>query len=321
MPSMRCTAVSRTAMMSSTITFSEDATPKSRSAPQVAACILSLFPKTLATSGMAAKVPGSTWAAQPVTTIRASGRSRASLRMVWRAWRVASAVTAQVLTITTSPSPAASAWRCKASDSEALSRQPKVTTSTLMSARSHSAAGARRRLRPRRPSRRSGKKRGRERTLVFPFDRAGHEHVAVPFAPLDRQVAAGQGDGRLSAGEPLAGRGDHGRAGRRPAGAGQARAPFPDPQNDVLSAPDCGERDVGALGEDRVVFEEGPDLLELVGVHVFDEEDRMGIAHVDCRRRVQDRRVDRPDLQLDRAGVLERIAQGDLVPGEPRRAH
>ena len=66
---------------------------------------------------MAAKVSGSTCAAQPVTTMRASGFSRASLRIDWRAWRVASAVTAQVLTITTSPSPAPRAWRCIASDS------------------------------------------------------------------------------------------------------------------------------------------------------------------------------------------------------------
>ena len=37
--------------------------------------------------------------------------------------------------------------------------------------------------------------------------------------------------------------------------------------------------------------------------------------------RVQDRRVDRPDLQLDGARVLERIAQRDLVPAQARRAH
>jgi hypothetical protein len=114
MPSMRCAAVSRTAMMSLTRTRS---VPKSCSAVQDSAFIFSWLPSTCATSAIAAKVCGSTCAAQPVTTMRASGRSRAILRMVWRAWRVASAVTAQVLTITTSSRPAACAWRCMASDS------------------------------------------------------------------------------------------------------------------------------------------------------------------------------------------------------------
>ena len=40
--------------------------------------------------------------------MRAPGRSRAARRIAWRAWRSASAVTAQVLTITVSDS--AAAW-------------------------------------------------------------------------------------------------------------------------------------------------------------------------------------------------------------------
>ena len=56
---------------------------------------------------MAAKRSGSICAAQPVTMMRAAGFSRRSLRMVCVAWRTASPVTAQVLTITASPSPAA----------------------------------------------------------------------------------------------------------------------------------------------------------------------------------------------------------------------
>ena len=39
-----------------------------------------------------------------MTTMRAPGRSRAARRIAWRAWRSASAVTAQVLTITVSDS-------------------------------------------------------------------------------------------------------------------------------------------------------------------------------------------------------------------------
>ena len=55
---------------------------------------------------MFAKVFGSVCAAQPVTTICASGRSRLSRRMLWRACRTASAVTAQVLTTTAFSTPA-----------------------------------------------------------------------------------------------------------------------------------------------------------------------------------------------------------------------
>jgi hypothetical protein len=41
----------------------------------------SALPSTRSTSGMAAKAAGSTWAAQPVTIIRAPGRSRRALRI------------------------------------------------------------------------------------------------------------------------------------------------------------------------------------------------------------------------------------------------
>ncbi len=69
----------------------------------------SALPSTTSTSGIAAKRPGSVCAAQPVTTIRAPGLSRRSRRICWRAWRTASAVTAQLLTTTVSEMPAPSA--------------------------------------------------------------------------------------------------------------------------------------------------------------------------------------------------------------------
>ncbi len=78
---------------------------------------------------MAANRPGSICAAQPVTMILASGRSRRARRIAWRAWRTASAVTAQVLTITAELNPAAEACSRMTSDSKALSRQPKVMMS------------------------------------------------------------------------------------------------------------------------------------------------------------------------------------------------
>src|SRR5918996_1628235 len=58
--------------------------------------------------------------------IRAPGFSRRALRMAWRAWRSASAVTAQVLTMMASLRPAALAWPRITSVSKALRRQPNV---------------------------------------------------------------------------------------------------------------------------------------------------------------------------------------------------
>ena len=123
-PSMRCGAVSRTAMMSLTTIFSSAAMPKPSGRPkaervsiQAPARNLSSLPMTRSTSPICAKVSGSVCAAQPVTTMRAPGRSRRSFRIAWRAWRTASAVTAQVLTTTVSARPAASATRRITSDS------------------------------------------------------------------------------------------------------------------------------------------------------------------------------------------------------------
>jgi hypothetical protein len=75
------------------------------------------LPTTASTSGIAANISGSTCAAQPVTTRRAPGRSRRSLRIAWRAWRTASLVTAQVLTTTVSRPSAASTCALMTSDS------------------------------------------------------------------------------------------------------------------------------------------------------------------------------------------------------------
>src|SRR4026209_401002 len=58
--------------------------------------------------------------------MRAPGFSRRALRIAWRACRSASAVTAQVLTMMASLSPAALAWPRITSVSKVLRRQPKV---------------------------------------------------------------------------------------------------------------------------------------------------------------------------------------------------
>ena len=116
--SIRCGAVSFTAMMSLTTIFSSAARANARRVScQAEGRSFSSLPSTRSTSRIPANVAGSVCAAQPVTTMRADGRSRASLRIAWRAWRTASAVTAQVLTTTVSASPAAAASRLIASDS------------------------------------------------------------------------------------------------------------------------------------------------------------------------------------------------------------
>ncbi len=84
---------------------------------------------------------------------------------------------------------------------------------------------------------------------------------------------------------------------------------------------DGGEFDIGAIGKDRVVFEQRADLLEIEAVGIVDEEDGMGVAHVDGAGRVQDRIVDRADLKLEMRGVVERLRQRDVLPAELRRTH
>ena len=90
----------------------------------VSASSFSRLPITASTSAIAANVSGSVWAAQPVTMIRASGRSRRARRMAWRVWRTASAVTAQLLTTIRSSCPCARSRI--ASLSAMLRRQPMV---------------------------------------------------------------------------------------------------------------------------------------------------------------------------------------------------
>ena len=72
--------------------------------------------------------------------------------------------------------------------------------------------------------------------------------------------------------------------------AAQAAVPqalvMPTPRSQVLhrdrvARRDVGERDVGALGEDRMVLEQRPEAGEVVGVDVVDPEDRVRVAHVD----------------------------------------
>jgi hypothetical protein len=106
-PSIRWPAVSVTDMMSSTCTFSVSPMKSVARPVHVSGRIFSVLPMTRSTSAMSRKVSGSVCAAQPVTMSFAFGFARRSLRISCRALRTASAVTAQVLTITASSIPAA----------------------------------------------------------------------------------------------------------------------------------------------------------------------------------------------------------------------
>src|ERR1700730_7000029 len=270
-----------------------------RAARQASMRILSSLPTTRSTSAMPANISGWVCAAQPVTTIRASGRSRFSRRIDCRACATASLVTAQLLMTMVWSSPARSASRATASDSKALRRQPKVTISTIL----------------------RGKQGRIETAFIFEGRRARHQHVIVALAPLNSEVAAGQRylDGAVGALQPR--RRDCGSTGRRAAGLGKSRAALPGADHDVVAISDVRERDIGALRKDRMIFKERPEAREIVGVDVVDPEDRVRIAHVDRGRRMQQRRVDRSDLEFDIARVAELLGKRNVPPAEFRRTH
>src|SRR5688500_17537111 len=158
--------------------------------------------------------------------MRACGFSRRALRIAWRAWRSASAVTAQVLTMMASLRPAALTWPRITSVSKALRRQPKVMSfvsgnGALQLGSVDLAAEA---LGP----------------------AAGHAHVIVG-QPLDQQLAAIQHHGSAAAGQLAPGCRDQGRAGATAAGLGDAGTALPHPHADALRTEDLRHFDIGAF--------------------------------------------------------------------------
>src|SRR5215470_18962367 len=201
-PSTRCGAITFTDMMSVTaiLLLAMPASNTARASRQASPRILSSLPTTRSTSAMSANIFASVCAAQPVTTMRASGCSRLRRRIDCRACATASLVTAQLLMTMVSERPARSASRRITSDSNAFSRQPKVTISTDMFLGN---AGEQRRV---------------ELAFVFELGGAGHQHMIVALAPLDSEIAARQADGDGAVGALQPGCRDRGGAGRRTAG-------------------------------------------------------------------------------------------------------
>src|SRR5438132_3905243 len=167
--------------------------------------------------------------------MRASGCSRRARRIAWRACRSASAVTAQVLTMTALPSPAPSARRRIASLSAALRRQPKVMISTP-------SIGS------------AGEQHIIEAALEGERRRPGHDHMTV-LAPMDVERPAVERDRGTAAGQAAAMAGDQRGTGAGAAGAGNADTALPDAQPDPVAIEHRCDADIGALRKQRVSFE------------------------------------------------------------------
>src|SRR5688572_9160881 len=226
--------------------------------------------------------------------MRAPGFSRRALRIAWRAWRSASAVTAQVLTMMASPRPAALAWPRITSVSKALRRQPKVMSfdsgnGALQLGNVDLAAEA---LRP----------------------AAGHAYVVVG-QPLDQQLAAVQHHGRAAPGQLAPRRRDQGRTGAAAAGLRDAGAALPHPHADAVRAEDLRHFDIGALREQAMALQHWAEAGEVDGLRIGNEEHRMRIADID-----PDRIAERPDAERQVQGIAG-LRNRDLAPVELDRAH
>ena len=134
----------------------------------------------------------------------------------------------------------------------------------------------------------------------------GHQDMVVTLAPVDDEIAAGQRHAHLAPGEPTPHRGDGGSAGRGAASLGEPRATLPGAEPQGVWPGHLRERDVGALGKQRMMLEHRPEAGEVMRLDIVDEEDAMRVADIDHRRRAQARIVDRR-LQLDRPRVVERL--------------
>ncbi len=104
-------------------------------------------------------------------------------------------------------------------------------------------------------------------------------------------------------------------AGASAAGAGQPGAAFPHSQADAVPALDGGAIDVDALGEQRIGFDNGADLIERDRVAIRDETDDVRVADIDRAGVVHPLPADRHRTSV------HRIGERDRIPFETRPAH
>src|SRR2546430_16448580 len=105
--------------------------------------------------------------------------------------------------------------------------------------------------------------------------------MAVAFPPCNVKIAARQAYDCPRASEALAGCRHKRSAGGGAASAGQTGSALPNFERDVLSRGDMGKRYISAFGKNGVIFEQGTDLGQIIGLDVIDPKDHMGIAHID----------------------------------------
>src|ERR1700742_2311182 len=98
--------------------------------------------------------------------------------------------------------------------------------------------------------------------------------MVVALAPFDAEITAGQRDVDDAIGALQPRRGNRSRTARRAARLGKPGPPLPGADRDVVAIDDMRQRDIGALGEDRMVFQERPETAEVISIDVVDPEDR-----------------------------------------------
>ncbi len=240
---------------------------------------------------------GAICAAQPVTMMRAPGLLAPRLRIAWRAWRSASAVTAQVLTMTASLEPGGAGMAAHhlglegvepAAEGDDLGRQ--ATGALQLSAKVDLAAEARRAQPP----------------VMSTWSSGSHSISSSPPSSTTVGAAAGQLAPR---------RRDQGRAGAAAAGLGDAGAALPDPQADAVRDEDLREADIGALGEQRMALEHRPQAGEVDRLRVGHEEHRVRIATLTPTGSLSG-----PTLS-GRCRVSQASGKRDLAPVQLGRAH
>jgi hypothetical protein len=109
-------------------------------------------------------------------------------------------------------------------------------------------------------------------------DGAGHQHMPI-LAPFHEQIAARHGNPGSPPGQPSAMRVHHGGTSARPTGQRQPRAPFPDHQAQMIRRHHLDKADIGAVRENRVMFQPWAYFADGQRIKIGHEKIRMGITH------------------------------------------
>src|SRR3984893_7479593 len=108
--------------------------------------------------------------------------------------------------------------------------------------------------------------------LVLVFGGPGHQHMVVALAPVDGEIAAGQGHRDLAAGAADPDGGDRGGASGRAAGLGETGAALPGADHHAITRRRRGERDIGALRKDRIVLQTRAYAAQIKTLRILDPE-------------------------------------------------